>query len=158
MPRKTQGTMLYTVDPDTHAVLVVGCVTAIGGIDSTLEQIETTCLSDLARTYEAGLATPGAATFSIQFDPADESHVRLHQLKKRGVVLPWAVGFSDGISSPTTAVNSAGEDVFVLPTSRSWIDFRGFMNSFPFNAALNDMWESTVGIQVSGDPDISVKV
>lgn len=153
MASKTAGVVLYTMDPADDSVLVVGCVTAISGIDSTLEQLETTCLSNTTRTYVAGLATPGAASFTINFDPADASHVRLHALKVAGTTLPWAVGFSDGTAPPTTA--TAGE--FTLPTTRSWIAFDGFMNSYPFEFALNAVVTSTVGIQISGEPAVTAK-
>jgi len=153
MASKTQGVQLYTVDPEDSSVLVVGCVISIDGIDTTLDQIETTCLSSAARTYEAGLATPGSASFGINFDPSDASHVRLHELKVAGTTLPWAVGFSDGTAPPT--VDSDGD--FVLPTTRSWIDFEGFMNSYPFSFALNAVVTSTVGIQISGEPVVTAK-
>ena len=71
MAQKTQGTMLYVIDPVGNEVLEVGCITNISGLDSTLEQIETTCLSETARTYVAGLATPGTATFTINADSED---------------------------------------------------------------------------------------
>lgn len=158
MASKTQGVVLYTIDPQDDSVLVVGCVTSIDGIDTTVEQVEVTCLADSARQYIAGLATPGAATFGINFDPADESHVRLHQLKVAGTTLQWAVGFSDGSAPPTVHVDSAGDGEFVLPTSRSWINFEGFMNSYPFSAQPNSVWQSNVGIQVSGEPVVSPKV
>lgn len=153
MAIKTQGTMLYTIDPDTDTVLVVGCVTSIDGIDTTLDQLETTCLDAAARTYIAGLATPGAATFGLNFDPADASHVRLHELKVAGTTLDWALGFSDGTAPPT--VDSNGN--FTLPTTRSWISFDGFMNSYPFSFALNAVVTSTVGIQISGEPVVTPK-
>jgi len=129
------------------------CWAAISGIDTTLEQIEDTCLESPARTYKAGLATPGAASFTINADPADASHVRLHQLKVAGTTLPWAVGWSDGTSAPTASTNTAGDDVFTLPDTRSWIAFDGFMNSYPFEFALNAVVTSTVGIQISGEPE-----
>lgn len=153
MATKTQGTMLYTIDPANDAILVVGCVINIDGIDTTIEQIETTCLESPARTYEAGLATPGAATFQINFDPADASHVRLHELKVAGTTLAWAVGFSDGTAPPTFDTN--GE--FHLPATRSWINFDGFMNSYPFSFALNAVVTSNVGIQISGEPSVVPK-
>lgn len=158
MALKTQGTVLYTIDPANDSVLVVGCVTTIDGIDTTIEQVETTCLEASARTYIAGLATPGAATFGINFDPADASHVRLHQLKVAGTTLQWAVGMADGTAAPTVFVDSQGDGTFVFPTSRSWIEFEGFMNSYPFTFALNSVVQSTVGIQVSGEPTVHVKV
>lgn len=150
---KTQGTMLYTIDPADDSILVVGCVTNIDGVDTTLDQLETTCLSDSTRTYVAGLATPGAANFTINFDPADESHVRLHQLKVAGTVLPWAIGFNDGTAPPT--VLTSGE--FTLPSTRSWLQFDGFMNSFPFSMPLNGLVTSNVGIQISGEPTVTPK-
>jgi tail tube protein len=150
---KAQGTELYTIDPADGSVIVVGCPTSIDGIDTSVDQNETTCLNSLARTYEAGLATPGTATFGIQTNPQDPSHVRLHQLKIAGTTLQWAVGWSDGTGTdPTVETNSDGEYEFVLPNTRSWVTFEGFMNSFPFSFALNSQVTSTVGIQISGEP------
>lgn len=153
MAQKTQGTMLYVIDPYDDSVLTVGCVISIDGIDTTLDQVETTCLSASARTYIAGLATPGTATFGINFDPADASHVRLHELKVAGTTLQWAVGIADGTAPPT--VDTDGD--FVLPTTRSWIDFDGFMNSYPFSFPINAVITSTVGIQISGEPVVTAK-
>lgn len=150
MAIKTQGTYLYTIDPADESLLTVGCVTSIDGVDTTNEQIETTCLESPARTYLAGLATPGAATFGINFDTSDASHVRLHQLKVAGTTLVWAIGFSDGTTAPT--VDSGG--TFDLAATRSWIRFNGFMTSFPFNFAQNSVVTSTVGIQISGEPEV----
>jgi len=150
----SQGTHLYVIDPSNDAILTVGCVISIDGIDTTIGQNETTCLGDTTRTYIAGLGTPGAATFGINFDPADASHVRLHALKVAGTSLTWAVGMSDGTAAPTFYTNGD----FDLPTTRSWIQFNGFMNSYPFTFALDAVVQSTVGIQVSGDPVLTVKV
>lgn len=152
---KTQGTDLYAIDPADGSVITVGCPTSIDGIDTSIDQLETTCLNSLARTYEAGLATPGTATFGINIDPKDASHLRLHQLKIAGTSLQWAVGWSeDPGTPPTVETNSEGDYVFVTPTSRSWILFEGFMNSFPFSFGLNAQVTSTVGIQVSGEPEL----
>jgi hypothetical protein len=155
MAVQTQGTKLYTIDPANSALITVGCVTSIDGIDTAIEQVETTCLESSARTYIAGLATPGSASFGIQFDPDDASHVRLHALKTAGTSLWWAIGFSDGTAPPT--VGTGGADDFDLPTTRSWILFEGFMNSYPFSFAQNSVVTSTVGIQVSGEPRILPK-
>lgn len=150
MAKRTQGTDLYVIDPADDSIINVGCVTSIDGIDTTVEQVETTCLSEQARSYIAGLATPGTATFGINTDPEDESHVRLHQLKVAGTTLQWAIGWSESPGTAPTGVNSAGN--FVLPDARSWLTFEGFMNSYPFSFAQNSVVQSTVGIQVSGEP------
>lgn len=148
---KTQGTDLYVIDPADDSILAVGCVTSIDGIDTALDQIETTCLGDTARSYEAGLATPGTATFGINTNPQDPSHIRLHALKVSGATLKWAVGWSEQPGLAPT-VDTAGD--FELPEGRSWITFTGFMNSFPFSFAQNAVVQSTVGIQVSGEPQL----
>lgn len=155
MSMKTQGTELYFIDPADGEVVRVGCPTSIEGIDTTLEQIETTCLDNTSRTYEAGLATPGTATFAVNTDTMDASHIRLHQLKTAGVVLKWAIGWSDGTGTPPTAAEEPVDSdnyEFVTPTTRSWILFEGFMNSFPFSFAQNAVVTSNIGIQVSGEP------
>lgn len=156
MSIKTQGTDLYAVDPADDSILVVGCVTNIGGIDTSVDQIDTTCLQDLAKTFIAGLATPGAANFGLNIDTSDASHVRLHQLKIAGTSLKWGVGWSEAPLTPPTSVDSAGD--FVLPTTRSWLLFEGYMNSFPFDFSQNGVVKSTVGIQVSGEPQLIAKV
>ncbi|MEO8466241.1 MAG: phage tail tube protein [Gammaproteobacteria bacterium] len=153
---KAQGTELYVLDPgddDTAAsVLAIGCITSIDGIDVQIEQNEVTCLQELTRRYEAGLGTPGTASFGIYTDPTDPSHVRLHQLKVGGTQLKWAVGWSDKTGTPPT-LDSGGDD-FDLPDTRSWITFEGFMNSFPFSFAQNATVQSAIGVQVSGEPQL----
>ena len=151
MAKATKGTVLYVVDPADDSVLIVGCTTNIDGIDTSIAQNETTCLGDMARTYEAGLAEPGAATFTINFDPADASHVRLHQLKVQGTTLQWAVGIGPG-AAPTGVDSNGG---FILPTTRAWIEFEGYMNSYPFSFPLGGLITSNVGIQVSGEPTVT---
>lgn len=150
MAKATKGTVLYVIDPEDDSVLVVGCTTSIEGIDTSVEQLETTCLADMARTYDAGMATPGAATFTINFDPADASHVRLHQLKVAGTSLQWAVGIGPGAAPAVDAI----EETWELPTTRPWITFEGFMNSYPFSFPLGGLVTSNVGIQVSGEPAV----
>lgn len=145
---RTQGTDLYAIDPDDGTLIDVGCITSISGVDTSIEQVETTCLNDDARTYIAGLGTPGTATFGIQTDPQDPVHVRLLELKNAGTTLQWAIGWSDGEDAPTVGVDGD----FDLPATRSWLTFEGYMNSYPFEFALNSVVTSNIGIQVSGDP------
>lgn len=152
---KTQGTELYTIDPDTGELIDIGCITSIDGIDTQIEQNEVTCLQDLVRRYEAGLATPGTANFGIYTDPSDATHVRLHQLKVEGRTLQWAVGWSDATgTAPSVTGTSEGDYDFDLPDERSWLRFEGFMNSYPFSFQQNASVQSNIGIQISGDPEL----
>lgn len=150
---KTQGTQLYLVDPADDTLITVGCVTNISGISATRDQRETTCLDSAARTFEAGLANPGAATFTIQFNPGDNSHVRVHELYVAGTQLEWAVGWSDGTTAPTVGTPGG----FTLPTSRTWLSFDGFIQDLPFDFGLNSDVTSNVSVQVSGFPTLSEK-
>jgi hypothetical protein len=153
MALKTQGTQLYFIDPDTFAVTTVGCVTALTGLTAARDQIETTCLDSTARTYVSGMATPGAAQFTINFDPTDDSHVRLHELYVEGADLDFALGWSDGTAAPTS-----DSTAFTTPTTRTWVLFSGFISDLPFDFALNTVVTSNVSVQVSGFPTLVPKV
>lgn len=161
MAIKTQGTQLYFVDPEDNSVVTVGCVTTITGLTAARDQIETTCLESAARTYEAGMATPGAANFTINFDPADDSHTRLHELYVAGTKVDWALGWGDfipGPPSPGPAPTADSSGDFELPTTRSWITFNGYVSDLPFDFALNAVVTSNVAIQVSDFPILVPKV
>ena len=151
MAVKTQGTELYFIDPYDNSVNKVGCTTSISGINAARDQIDVTCLDSDARIYVAGMAAPGNATFGINVDPSDASHVRLHELYVSGDKFNWALGLSDGTAAPTA--DSEGE--VVVGASRSWITFNGYISDFPFDLALNSVVQSTVSIQVSDFPDFT---
>lgn len=157
MAIKTQGTHLYFIDPEYDSggagVRAVGCVTTITGLTAARDQIETTCLESTARTYEAGMATPGAASFGINFDPTDASHIRLHELYVAGTKFDWALGWSDGTAVPTLD----SSDDFVLPSTRTFITMNGYISDLPFDFALNAVVSSSVSIQVSDFPVLTPK-
>lgn len=154
MAKKTQGTMLYLINPVGPAVLRVGCVTNLTGVNAQRDQIETTCLEALARTYEAGMPTPGQATFAINFDPEDASHLVVHTLFRDGDSVDWAIGWSDGTSEPTLDSN----DEFDLPTDRTWLFFNGYVADVPFDFALNAVVNANVSLQISDFPEVFAKV
>lgn len=153
MAKKTQGTQLYVVDPDNDTLITVGCVTQISGITAARDQIETTCLDSTARTYVAGMATPGAAQFTINFDPTDASHVRLHELYVAGTSTEFAIGWSDGTAAPTVGTPGG----FTLPTTRTWISFDGFLTDCPFDFSLNAVVTSQLSVQISDFPVVARK-
>lgn len=157
MAVKTLGTQLFVIDPDATGgadVLTVECATSIDGIGAARDQIETTCLEDPARTYEAGLPTPGTMTVVINYDPSNESHVRLHELYTAGTKFEAAIGWGDGTATPT--VDSAG--LFDLPTTRTFIVLNDtFISDFPFTFNLNAVVTSSVTFQLSGFPTVFPK-
>lgn len=152
MAKLTQGTQLYFLDPEA-GVTEVDCATAITGIEAARDQIETTCLAGASRTYEPGMPTPGQAQVTINFDPSEPSHVRLHELYVAGTKVEWAVGWSDGTAPPTEGT----ADDFELPTSRSWITWNGFVSNIPFDFGLNAVVSSNMTIQLSDFPAVTPK-
>ena len=152
MSLNVQGSQLYFIDPDASSggeIIEVGCVTTLDGLTASRDQLDVTCISDEARRFEAGLLTPGAATFAIFFDLDDESHARMHELYRSGETLKWALGFSDGTSDPSQI--DSNED-FVLPTSRSFITFDGYISDFPWSFAIGQKVTNNLSIQVSDFP------
>jgi len=135
------------------SVIVVGCFTSIDGVTNPADQIDVTCLSAADRTFIAGMNSPGTKTFEINVDPTDASHVRLHELK--GTTLKWAIGWSDAVGTDPT-VDSSGD--FVLPTTRTWLDYEGFITDYPFSFAVNSVVKSSISVQISGAITFTPKV
>nr|WP_298117443.1 phage tail tube protein [uncultured Pseudomonas sp.] len=143
-----QGTQIYAIDPADNSLITVECATAFTPGGAPADQIETTCLEDSTRAYLRGLRTPGQASLTINADPRNASHIRLHELSEDDTVetIHWAVGWSDGTAPPT--VDSAGD--FVLPTTRTWFVFDGYISDFPFDFAANTVVTTAMAIQRSG--------
>lgn len=99
------------------------------------------------------MATPGQAQFGINFDPSEASHSRLHELYVAGTKVDWALGWSDGTADPT--VNSACD--FVLPSTRTWLTWNGYISDCPFDFAINAVVSSNVSIQISDFPALVEK-
>lgn len=150
MSKLAQGTNIYFIDDsgsDTDLV-TVECATTFNPGGAPADQIEDTCLEDFERSYRPGLRTPGQATIGLNADPTNSSHVLMHELSETNPSpeLKWAVGWSDGTAPPT--VDVSGD--FVLPTTRTWFTFQGYISDFPFDFSLNTVVTSTVTIQRSG--------
>ncbi|WP_313135553.1 phage tail tube protein [Stutzerimonas nitrititolerans] len=151
----TQGTQIYALvptedDPATFEVLEIECATAFTPGGNPADQIEDTCLSETVRSYLRGLRTPGQASLTLNADPRNASHVRLHQLSEDDTIenIKWAVGWSDGKGIAPT-LNVAGDD-FELPETRTWFLFDGYVSDFPFDFAANTVVTTAATIQRSG--------
>lgn len=154
MSMKTQGTQLYFIDPNDNSVTKVGCATSVTGISGSRDQLEDTCLEDLvSRSYKSGLESPGKATFTINFDTSDDSHVDLNDIEAAGTVLHWAIGWSDGTDAPTVASHGG----FEIPSTRSWLTFDGYISDLPFDFGLNKLVTSQIGIQMTNHKVLTPK-
>lgn len=153
MSKLSQGTQIYFIDTDsTNTVTVIECATSFNPGGNPADQIEDTCLEAFERSYQPGLRTPGQATITINADPTNASHIRLYELSTENPppTLQWAVGWSDGAAPPTSILDSNDVAEFVLPTSRTWFTFEGYVSDFPFDFQLNTVVTSQITIQRSG--------
>lgn len=152
----TQGTQVYFIDPDTLAVTAVQCATALNPGGQPADQIEDTCLESFVRSYKKGLRTPGQAALTMNADPQNTSHVRLHALSEENLdrSIKWAVGWSDGTAAPTA--DSDGN--FILPNTRTWFTFDGYVSDFPLDFAQNTIVVTAATIQRSGGSTWTPKV
>jgi len=146
----TQGTHVFFIDPADNSVVQVKGATAFNPGGAPSDQIETTALEDFDRKYKKGMRTPGQASLTIQADPSEPSHVRLHELSESNdqteQIVKWVVGWSDGVAPPTVDVGGN----LTLPTTRTWYEFEGYVSDFPFDFALNTVVTTQVTIQRSG--------
>lgn len=150
MARKTQGTQLFTIDPETEELLTIVCALSIDGLGAPAEQIDVTCLESDVREFEQGLKAAGTLTFELNFDPQLASHRRLKELYDAGTVVPWAIGLRGSTAVPT--VDSGG--TFDLPTTRDWFRFDGYVSDVPISIAQNTTVRSTISVQMSGGYEI----
>ncbi|TVO53160.1 phage tail tube protein [Denitromonas halophila] len=156
MTVKTQGTHLFFIAPGaTPEVIKVGAIASISGINASRDQIETTDLDSVAHEYDSGLMAPGAASFEIRFDPKNTGHKKLHELFVSGTVLEWALGWSDG--TDPAVLDGVNNEIFDLPTTRSFLQFQGYVADCPFDFSLNSIVSSSISVQISGFPALIAK-
>jgi hypothetical protein len=150
MSLKTQGTSLFILIPGTTDTIArVTCVKEVTGVGAgAKDQIDVTCLEDTEdRQYVAGLATPSAVTMSVNYDPSDGEYESLLDLKESGDNTRFFLGLSDGAKTIAPTIVSG---VVTFPSTRSFLEFQGFIAEFPFDFAQNTVITSAISVQRSG--------
>lgn len=154
MSKLTKGTNLYILDPRDDTITKLECPKSITGLGLSTPQINTTCLESTAEEFQPGMPSPGAATIGLDFDTAKDSHMLIDDLNEAQVTAQFAIGWSDGTAAPT--VDTDGN--FVLPTTRSWMTFQGYVADVPMDFAINSVVQSNFTVQMSGRRVIVPKV
>lgn len=154
MSMKTKGTRLYVLDPRDNQITLLECPKGITGMSLSTPQLDETCLESEAMEFGPGMPTPGAVTVTLDFDTAKDSHMLIEDLNENQITAKWALGFSDGAAAPT--VDSEGD--FSLPTSRSWVVWRGYVADVPLDFAINSNVAQNFTIQPSGRRNVIRKV
>lgn len=149
MSKLAQGTQVFFIDPTGDVVTEIICATSFNPGGNPADALDDTCLADGTASTKPGLRRPGQAALGLNADPENASHLRLFELSNTdpSPVLKFAVGWSDGTAAPT-GVDSNGD--FLLPTTRTWYTFDGYIADFPFDFSLNTLVTSAVSIQRSG--------
>lgn len=157
MAVKTQGTEMWFVLNDSHgySIAKVQCPTGIQGLGGARNQIDITCLDDEEMQYVGGMPNPGTLTANINFDGANVSHQELLRLFKTGDTTQFIIGFRDG-TAPPTINNSTG--ILTFPTTRTYLEFDGYVSDFPFDFTINSVVKTAMQIQRSGPVNEHFKV
>lgn len=144
----TRGTEIFfqRATTDGFEFIKLGCPRGITGGGGAKSKIDDTCLDSVQMESSPGMADPGALSVELNFDPAKVSHRELLESFATDDLTTFVIGFSGSTSPPT--VDTAGTITF--PTSRTYLEFRGYVADFPFDFALNANVKSTVSIQRSG--------
>jgi hypothetical protein len=146
---KTQGTEIFFLDDYSSSddtVIKMACPTGVTGLGGPADQIETTCLEAVEKTYARGLGNPGQVSIPFNFAPDEVSHQLLFDLKDAGVEIAWLVGLSDGTTDPTTALGA-----LVAPAGRTSVGFVGYIADVNIDIATNEIVRGTLTVQRSGN-------
>ena len=148
----TQGTEIFVIDnitvPLTPAILKIACPTGITGLGGARDQIEDTCLDTTGdKTFKAGLGNPGQVSVPFNLIPREGSHQKLFNFKDDGGVMSWVVCLSESATDPTLDT----DDTFILPATRTAIEFSAFVADVNIDVATNEIVRGTLTLQRSGD-------
>lgn len=156
MARRTQGTAVWAVVPHKtqtgkFELLRIECALNFKAGTDSKEKHETTCLeNEGSKSYMAGISDAGQASFDINLDPKQPSHVRLYELSKSGQEVEWVIGWSgkdkEAVKNIVPVLESA-TGVVNLPATRSWNKFKGYVEDFPFEWESNSIVKCTVSVQ-----------
>lgn len=152
---KTQGTQLYKVQTATTSI-TVGNIQNISLPAPKADTKEITDMSSTGKEYVALLPDFGEVSCDINFDPelistslAGRGHQALVADADAGTTRNWIIGLSDGNAAPTAPVAS----VFPTPpTTRTWIQFNGFITEFSMKAGTNDVIGGSLTVKCTGSP------
>lgn len=150
MSVKTKGTQIWVEIADTAGStwVQIGCPTGISGFGGSKTQVDDTCLDSDEMEFKPGMASPGALTVNLNFDPKVVSHRELWELFENDNVVRFAIGLSDGPKTVVPTFDTAGTAIF--PTTRTFLEFQGYVADFPLEFAINANVTSAVSVQRSG--------
>lgn len=149
----TQGTEIYFVD-DLGTLHTLHCPTGITIPRATKDNLDATCLNSEDRVMVPGLGTPPTLSITANFNPDQDSHVFLWEAQENRTILQFIVGLSNGTAAPT--LDTAGD--VILPTTRGFVTFEGYVSDTPLDAQIGAFYTIDFTIQMSGNSKLIRKV
>lgn len=142
----TEAWFVYT-NSNGYTMVKVGCPKGIGPVGGSKSQIDETCLDDTEKQFGPGMASPGAISVPLDFDDSKVSHQDIVAMDISDLTTTWIVGMSDGTSPPTV---SASTGVITWPSTRTYVEFQGYVADAPLDFQIDKNVGMTVSIQRSG--------
>lgn len=133
---------------DGFEVVKLGCPKGVTGLGGAKSQLDETCLDSEEMEFGPGMASPGAITVQLDFDPAKTSHRDLIEMDENDTKTTWIVALSDGATSIIPTVDTSGTVTF--PSGRTFVEFEGYLADVPLDLAVNTNVQSAVSVQRSG--------
>lgn len=149
MALTTKGTEAWFKLSETggYHLVKVGCPKGFGPIGGSKSQIDETCLDDTEKQFGPGMASPGAISVPLDFDPSKVSHQQIVEMDLDDLKTTWIVGMADGTSPPTI---DTGTGAITWPATRTFVEFQGYVADVPVDFQIDKNVGSTVSIQRSG--------
>lgn len=144
----SKGTHIYFAVDDT--IYQLACPTGVNVPRATREPIQDTCIGDRNHTYQPGMGTPPTVSVNGNFQPGEATHVYLYNAQENDTNIRWFVGLGESEDAPD--FDSAGD--VVLPDSRSWLHFDGYISDTPIDIQLDSLITVEFIIQMSGNSSL----
>jgi hypothetical protein len=144
--KKTSAWFVYT-NSNGYTLVQVGCPKGFGPIGGSKSQVDRTCLEDTEKQFDPGMASPGAISVPLDFDPTKVSHQDIVAMDISDLKTTWIVGMSDGTSPPTV---NASTGVITWPSTRTYVEFQGYVADTPVDFQIDKNVGMNVSIQRSG--------
>lgn len=153
MSQRTQGTELFVFDPVTDLPFKIECITLATGFSGSRNQVDDSCLEDVAASTLNGRIQPGPVSIGMNPDKDAASQARLHELYVSGERFQMALGWGDfagGVAPGPTPTGLDSNGVPILPSTRSWLWGEASVSDFTFDFNPDDVVRSTATLQLSG--------
>lgn len=140
----------------TTLPFAVGWSEAVGTAPTAGKMVDSVTVSAPGSGYSTATATFSAppaggvtAEGTVVLDGDEVASVTITNPGSGYVTAPTVTIGGDGTGATATAVLDT-EWSFVKPTTRTWIEFEGFLQNFPFSFGQNASVQSAVTVRISG--------